>query len=43
VVQLVIAMKAVYLEAENTTLLGAPIAPFDAIELDQALREDAPG
>jgi hypothetical protein len=23
-------------------LLGAPTAPFDAIELDQALREDAP-
>ena len=36
-------MKAVNLEAENTTSLGAPTAPFDAIELDQALREDAPG
>jgi hypothetical protein len=36
-------MNAVYLEAGNTTLLGAPTAPFDAIELDQALREDAPG
>jgi hypothetical protein len=43
VVQSVIAMKAVHLEAENTTSLGAPTAPFDAIELDQALREDAPG
>ena len=43
VVQLVIAIKAIYLEAKNTTFIGAPIAPFDAIELDQALREDAPG
>jgi hypothetical protein len=34
VVQLVIAIKAVHLEAENTTSLGAPIAPFDAIKLD---------
>jgi hypothetical protein len=34
VVQLVIAIKAIYLEAENTTSLGAPIVPFDAIELD---------
>ena len=34
VVQSVIAIKAVHLEAENTTSLGAPIAPFDAIELD---------
>ena len=41
VVQLVITMKAVYLEAKNTTSLGAPTALFDAIELDQALREDA--
>jgi len=36
-------MKAVYLKAENTTSLGAPIAPFDTIKLNQALREDAPG
>jgi hypothetical protein len=43
VVQLVIAINAVHLEAGNTTSLGAPTAPFDAIELDQALREDAPG
>ena len=40
VVQLVIAIKAVYLKAKNTTSLGAPIAPFNAIKLDQALRED---
>jgi hypothetical protein len=43
VVQLIMAMNAVHLEAGNTTSLGAPIAPFDAIELNQALREDAPG
>ena len=43
VVQLVIAIKAIYLEAKNTTSLGAPIALFNAIKLDQALREDAPG
>jgi hypothetical protein len=43
VVQLIIAMNAVHLEAGNTTSLGAPTAPFDAIELDQALREDSPG
>jgi len=42
VVQLVIAIKAIHLEAKNTTSIGAPIAPFNAIELDQALREDAP-
>jgi len=34
VVQLVIAIKAVHLEAKNTTSLGAPIAPFNAIKLD---------
>ena len=34
VVQLVIAIKAIYLEAKNTTSLGVPIAPFDAIKLD---------
>ena len=42
VVQSVITIKAVHLKAENTTSLGAPTAPFNAIELDQALREDAP-
>ena len=35
-------MKAVHLEARDMTLLGAPIVPFDAIKLDQALKEDAP-
>jgi hypothetical protein len=43
VIQLVIAINAVHLKAGNTTSLGAPTALFDAIELDQALREDAPG
>jgi hypothetical protein len=41
VVQLIIAINAVYLKAGNTTLLRAPTAPFNAIELYQALREDA--
>jgi hypothetical protein len=43
IVQLIIAMNAVYLKAGNTTSLRALTAPFDAIELNQALREDAPG
>ena len=34
VVQLVIAIKAIYLEAKNTTSLGAPIVLFNAIKLD---------
>ena len=36
-------MKAVYLEAEDTTSLGVLIVLFNTIELDQALKEDAPG
>ena len=43
VVQLVSAMKAVHLESETSTSLGAPTAPFEAIELRDALKEDAPG
>jgi hypothetical protein len=42
-VQLIIAINAVYLKAKNTTFLRAPIAPFNTIELNQALRENAPG
>ena len=42
VVQSVIAIKAVHLEAGDMTLLGVPIVPFDTIKLDQALKEDAP-
>jgi len=34
VVQLVIAIKAVYLEAKNTTSLEAPILLFNTIKLD---------
>jgi hypothetical protein len=33
-------MNTVYLKAKNTTSLGAPIVLFNAIELDQALREN---
>ena len=42
VIQLVSAMKAVHLEPKTSTSLGAPIAPFEAIELRDALKEDAP-
>jgi hypothetical protein len=35
-------MKAVHLEDEDTTSLGVLTAPFEAIELEEALREDAP-
>ena len=34
VVQSIIAIKTVHLEAKNTTSLGAPTAPFDIIKLD---------
>jgi hypothetical protein len=43
VVQLVIVINAVHLKAGNTTSLRAPIALFDTIELDQALKEDTLG
>jgi hypothetical protein len=43
VVQLVIAINAVYLKAGNTTLLRAPITPFNVIKLDQALKKNASG
>jgi hypothetical protein len=36
-------MKAVYLEPKTSTSLGAPTALFEAIELRDALKEDAPG
>jgi hypothetical protein len=42
VVQLAYALKAVHLELETSTSLGAPTAPFEAIELRDALKEDAP-
>ena len=43
VVQLIYAMKAVHLEPKTSTSLGAPTALFEAIELRDALKEDAPG
>jgi hypothetical protein len=43
VVQLVCALKAVHLEPETSGSLGAPAAPFEVIELRDALKEDAPG
>jgi hypothetical protein len=42
VVQLVCALKAVHLEPETSGSLGAPAAPFEVIELRDALKEDAP-
>ena len=35
------AIKVVYLEPKNSTSLGVPTTPFKAIELVNALREDA--
>jgi hypothetical protein len=43
VVQLVYAMKAVHLEPKTSTSLGAPTTLFEAIELRDALKEDASG
>jgi hypothetical protein len=43
VIRLIIAINTIHLKAENTTSLRAPTALFDAIELDQALKEDALG
>jgi hypothetical protein len=43
VAQLAFAVKAVHLSDDDTTSLGVPTAPFEAIELDVAMREDAPG
>ena len=42
-VQLAYAIKAVYLEPETSTSLSVPTALFEAIELRDALKEDAPG
>jgi hypothetical protein len=41
VVQLVSAIKAVYLEPKTSTSLRAPTVLFKAIELRDALKEDA--
>jgi hypothetical protein len=43
VVQLFTAMKAVHLTDKDTASLGVPTAPFEAIDMDEAMREDAPG
>jgi hypothetical protein len=43
IVQSITAFKALHLEDDDTVSLGAPTAPFEAIELDAAMREDAPG
>jgi hypothetical protein len=34
-------LKAVYLDSKELTSLGALSVPFEAIELEEALREDA--
>ena len=41
VIQLVIAMKAVYLD-NNITSLSILITPFEAITLEAAIKEDTP-
>ena len=43
VVQSVIAIKTIHLETKNTTSLEVLTAPFNVIELDQALKEDVLG
>lgn len=40
IVYLVNAMKAVHLEGNNS--LGAPVAPFELVSEEEAMREDAP-
>jgi hypothetical protein len=42
VVRAIAALKAVYLDSKELTSLGAPSVPFEAIELEEALKEDAP-
>jgi hypothetical protein len=42
VVRLITAFKAVHISDDDTTSLGVPTAPFESIELDEAMREDAP-
>jgi hypothetical protein len=41
VVRAIAALKAVHLDSKESTSLGAPSVPFEAIELEEALREDA--
>jgi hypothetical protein len=43
VVQLVSAMKAVYLVPETSGSLGVPTVPFEVIELRDVLKEDTSG
>lgn len=43
VVQSVIVYNAVHLETEESSSLGVPAAPFEAITVAEAMQEDAPG
>ena len=40
-IRAIAALKAVHLNNKELTSLGAPSIPFKAIELKEALREDA--
>jgi hypothetical protein len=42
-VQLIVSLKAVHITDEDTISLGVPTAPFEAIDFDAAMQEDAPG
>ena len=41
--QLVVSFKVIHITDEDTTSLGVPTAPFEAINFDTAIQEDAPG
>jgi hypothetical protein len=43
IVQLVVSLKAVHITDDDTTSLGVPTTPFEAIDFDTAMQEDAPG
>ena len=43
VVHMITSMKAIHISDDDTTSLGVPTAPFEAIDIDEAMREDAPG
>ena len=41
--RLVVSFKVIHITDEDTTSLGVPTAPFEAIDFDTAMQEDAPG
>ena len=41
VAQTITSLKALHLDIKESTLMGIPSIPFEAIELQEALKEDA--